>query len=108
MPQWSINQCHTRCTKTYWLYLVSAMFPPLFEVTNHLFPSLEEPFKKSIRYLRRYQAAITRAFELPYSNRKLEGKNHLIKVIQRVSFGFRSFKTLKKRVFIQQEFLCIK
>ncbi|WP_317915742.1 transposase, partial [Tetragenococcus halophilus] len=41
----------------------------------------------------------------PYSNGKLEGKNNLIKVIQRIAFGFRSFNHLRKRVLIQQGLL---
>lgn len=67
---------------------------------------LEEAFKKPLRYLKKHHTAIQRSFEQPYSN--LEGKNNLIKVIQRVAFGFRIFKNLKKRILIQQGILFVK
>ena len=43
---------------------------------------------------------IINALQLPYSNAKLEGINHLIKLIKRNIFGFRNFDNFKKRVVI--------
>ncbi|MCJ0565230.1 transposase, partial [Enterococcus cecorum] len=43
------------------------------------------------------------ALKLPYSNGKLEGKNNLIKVLQRVSFGFRNFGNMRRRIFLYEE-----
>ncbi|WP_317916118.1 transposase, partial [Tetragenococcus halophilus] len=73
---------------------------PFFAIIDQLSPLLEEPFKKSLRHLQKYRKEITLSFTQPYSNGKLEGKNNLIKVIQRIAFGFRSFNHLRKRVLI--------
>ena len=78
-----------------------------FRLIDHLPSSLERPFIKSLQYLKKHRKAITLSFTQPYSNGKLEGKNNLIKVIQRIAFGFRTFKHLRKRVLIQQGVLDI-
>ncbi|MCT8311320.1 ISL3 family transposase [Tetragenococcus halophilus] len=76
-----------------------------FEIIDQLPQTLEEPFRKSLRFLTKYRKAITLPFTQPYSNGKLEGKNNLIKVIQRIAFGFHTFQHLRKRVLIQQGLL---
>ncbi|WP_208920892.1 transposase, partial [Enterococcus cecorum] len=43
------------------------------------------------------------ALKLPYSNGKLEGKNNLIKVFQRIAFGFRNFGNMRRRIFLYEE-----
>ena len=43
---------------------------------------------------------IINAFQLAYSNAKLETTNNLIKFIKRNAFGFRNFENFKKRIFI--------
>ena len=73
-----------------------------FQIIDQLPACLEEPFKKSLRYLKKHQKGITLALINPYSNGKLEGKNNLIKVIQRIAFGFRTFKHLRQRILVQQ------
>lgn len=78
-----------------------------FRLIDQLPSSLEKPFIKSLQYLKRHRKAITLSFTQPYSNGKLEGKNNLIKVIQRIAFGFRTFKHLRKRILIQQGVLDI-
>ena len=45
---------------------------------------------------------IVNAFNLPYSNTKLEATNNLIKLIKRNTFSFRNFENFKKRIFIAQ------
>lgn len=73
-----------------------------FNLIEELPHSLNDEFKKSIRYLKKHKKAITSSLNYPYSNGKLEGKNNLIKVIKRIAFGFRTFRNLRKRVLIQQ------
>ncbi|MEQ3488067.1 transposase, partial [Enterococcus cecorum] len=34
---------------------------------------------------------------------KLEGKNNLIKVFQRIAFGFRNFGNMRRRIFLYEE-----
>ena len=73
-----------------------------FDLIESLPHSLNDEFKKAIRYLRKHKEAITNSLKYPYSNGKLEGKNNLIKVIKRIAFGFRTFRHLRMRVIIQQ------
>ena len=79
-----------------------------FRVIDHLPALLEKPFIKSLHYLKRHRKAISLSFTQSYSNGRLEGKNNLIKVIQRIAFGFRTFKHLRRRILIQQGILAIK
>jgi transposase len=76
-----------------------------FQAIDCLNRVLPDSFKKSVRFLKRYKEAISKSFELGYSNGKLEGKNNLIKVIKRIAFGFKRFEHLKKRILLQQNTL---
>lgn len=73
-----------------------------FQQVEHLPQNLNQTFKKAILYLLKHKKAIYHALNYAYSNGKLEGKNRLIKVIQSIAFGFRTFKHLRLRIFIQQ------
>jgi len=77
-------------------------FTEFFDLIESLPHSMNEGFKKAIRYLRKHKEAITNSLKYPYSNGKLEGKNNLIKLIKRIAFGFRTFRHLRMRVLIQQ------
>lgn len=77
-------------------------FTEFFDLIESLPHSLNDGFKKAIRYLRKHEEAITNSLKYPYSNGKLEGKNNLIKVIKRIAFGFRTFRHLRMRILIQQ------
>jgi len=79
----------------------------IFATIENLPRTLDEQFKKSICYLIKYKTSIKHSFLYPYSNGKIEGKNNLIKVIKRIAFGFRTFRTLKMRIFIQQDLFTI-
>lgn len=76
-----------------------------FSIIDHLPDNLSLDFKKSLCYLKKHQQSIERSFAFPFSNGKLEGKNNLIKTIQRIAFGFRTFTHLRNRVLIQQGLL---
>ena len=78
-----------------------------FATIENLPRTLDEQFKKSICYLIKHKTSIKHSFLYPYSNGKMEGKNNLIKVIKRIAFGFRTFRTLKMRIFIQQDLFTI-
>ena len=58
---------------------------------------------KSIKYLTKQTRNVKNALKLPYSNGKLEGKNNLIKVFQRVAFEFRKFENMRRRIFLYEE-----
>ena len=74
-----------------------------FDILYNLSQNLDKKFKKSIKYLTKQTRNVKNALKLPYSNGKLEGKKNLIKVLQRVSFGFRNFENMRRRIFLYEE-----
>jgi Transposase and inactivated derivatives len=50
--------------------------------------------------LKKYFDSISNSLKYPYSNGPVEGINNKIKVLKRVSYGFRRFKNFKKRILI--------
>ncbi|MHC5190392.1 transposase, partial [Enterococcus cecorum] len=74
-----------------------------FDILYNLPQNLDKKFKKSIKYLTKQTRNVKNALKLPYSNGKLEGKNNLIKVFQRVAFGFRKFENMRRRIFLYEE-----
>ena len=74
-----------------------------FDVLDALPRNLDKSFKKSLKYLTKHTRSIKNSLRLPYSNGKLEGKNNLIKVLQRVSFGFRNFENMRRRIFLYEK-----
>ena len=74
-----------------------------FHILHTLPEDLDIAFKKSLKYLIKHTHAIKNALQSPYSNGKLEGKNNLIKVFQRVAFGFRNFSNMRRRIFLYEE-----
>ncbi|WP_181647324.1 transposase [Dellaglioa algida] len=53
---------------------------------------------KSIETLRLHHSEIKSTFAHHYSNGPLEGTNNKIKVVKRVSFGFRNFHRFRTRL----------
>ena len=74
-----------------------------FDILYNLPQNLDKTFKKSIKYLTKQTRNVKNALKLPYSNGKLEGKNNLIKVFQRIAFGFRNFGNMRRRIFLYEE-----
>ena len=64
------------------------------------YPQLSSYMKISLTTLKEYAPFIQNAFQYPYTNGGLEGKNNLIKVIKRIAFGYRSFYHFKIRIMI--------
>ena len=44
----------------------------------------------------------------PYSNGKIEAKNTHIKTLKRVSYGFKSFETMKIRIYMINHLIEVK
>lgn len=57
-------------------------------------------FRKKFYSLRKHRQGIGKAFHLPYSNGVTEGINNKIKLIKRVSYGYRNFYNLRDRIYI--------
>lgn len=78
-----------------------------FEIIDNTPHDLNAYFKKAITTISKHKKTIRNALKSPYSNGKLEGKNNLIKCIQRIAFGFRTFKNMKARILIQQGLIAV-
>jgi len=92
--------------ETYFLYqeIASALrnndIDRLSYLINENYDDISEYMQTSVNTLREYEEYILNAARYPYSNGPLEGLNNKIKVLKRVSFGFRSFENLKIRVLL--------
>lgn len=59
-----------------------------------------DEFNSAVKTLRQWHAYISNSFKLGYSNGPTEGKNNLIKVIKRISFGFRNLNNFRNRILL--------
>ena len=80
-----------------------------YKKTEEFLPFLEELekkgtpndlFKTSVQSIIKHKEHILNAISYSYSNATLEGINNKIKVIKRVSFGYRTFNSFRNRIFI--------
>ena len=69
------------------------------DVLNALPRNLDKSFKKSLKYLTKQTRSIKNALRLPYSNGKLEGKNNLTKVLQRVLLDLETLEICAEESF---------
>ena len=60
--------------------------------------------KTSLNTLRKFSSYIKNTLEQPYSNGIMERNNNTCKLIKRIGFGFRNFKTFKARIMIMTNF----
>ncbi len=63
-------------------------------------PFVSQSMKTSIKALLKHFNYVGNALRFPYSNGRIEGLNNKIKVIKRVSFGYRSFYHFRNRIMI--------
>lgn len=63
---------------------------------------LPQWFRTKFNVFNKYKEGITNAFLLPFSNGRTEGLNNKIKVIKRISFGYRNFYHLRDRIYLIQ------
>lgn len=64
--------------------------------------ALPKWFRKKLYFLKKYKQGLQNAFDLRYSNGVTEGLNNKIKLIKRVSYGYRNFYHLRDRIYIIQ------
>ncbi len=76
-----------------------------FSTIQMLDKALPQWFRKKLCFLKKYKQGIQNAFELCYSNGVTEGLNNKIKLIKRVSYGYRNFYHLRDRIYIIQGFI---
>ena len=73
-----------------------------FSVIQTLDKHLPKWFRKKLCFLNKHKQGIQNAFALSYSNGVTEGLNNKIKLIKRVSYGYRNFYHLRDRIYIIQ------
>ena len=73
-----------------------------FSVIQKLDNHLPKWFRKKLYFLNKHKQGIQNAFALSYSNGVTEGLNNKIKLIKRVSYGYRNFYHLRDRIYIIQ------
>lgn len=79
-----------------------------FQILETLPDQIDEEFKLKVQNLLKYEEGIRNALIYPYSNGKLEAKNTHIKTIKRVSYGFKSFRNMRIRIFMINGLIQIK
>ena len=61
-------------------------------------------FRKSIKSLKKLRKYVLNSLKYDYTNAMVEGKNNKIKVIKRVSYGYRSFRNFKARIMLMERY----
>jgi len=61
-------------------------------------------FRKSIKTLKKLRKYVVNSLKYDYTNAIVEDKNNKIKVIKRVSYGYRSFKNFKARIMLMERY----
>ncbi len=61
-------------------------------------------FRKSIKSLKKLRKYVVNSLKYDYTNAMVEGKNNKIKVIKRVSYGYRSFRNFKARIMLMERY----
>jgi len=72
----------------------------LEETINTKYNNISEYMKTSIKTIKEYTCYIKNTFITKYHNGYVEGNNNFIKVLKRITFGFRSFLRFKARIMI--------
>ncbi len=79
-----------------------------FDTINSLDQYLPQWFCKKLTFLNKYKLGIQYALKTRYSNGALEGTNNKIKVIKRVSYGFKSFENMRIRISLINQLIKVR
>lgn len=60
-------------------------------------------FKANLKSLKKRVNSVINSIKYNYTNAIVEGKNNVIKVFKRVSFGFRSFRNMRARILLREK-----
>lgn len=69
-------------------------------IINHPDNDISDKMKQALRLYRKYESFIENSFKYEINNGIIEGTNNLVKVIKRISFGYRKFNHLKARTLL--------
>ncbi|MDF2606648.1 MAG: hypothetical protein K0S34_843 [Bacillales bacterium] len=73
-----------------------------FGTIKNLDKSLPQWFRSKFHIFFKYKEGVENALLMNYSNGRTEGLNNKIKVIKRVSFGYRNFYNFRNRIYLIQ------
>lgn len=81
-------------------YLQRRNYNNFYNIINQKYENVSERMKTTINTLSKYAEYICNTLEQPYSNGVMERNNNTCKLLKRVSFGYRNFSNMKKRMMI--------
>ena len=70
--------------------------------------NVSDYMKTSVRTIKKHFEHVENTLKYTYTNGVIEGLNNKIKVIKRISFGYKSFSHFRNRIFITQKLTKIK
>ena len=76
----------------------------LEDILNTRTDKIPMSFRKSIKSLKKLRKYVVNSLKYDYTNAMVEGKNNKIKVIKRVSYGYRSFRNFKARIMLMEKY----
>ncbi|MFC5558232.1 transposase, partial [Ureibacillus thermophilus] len=98
---YELYQYVRHCIKTKDFELLKKTFENKQDIVSSYMKTAIKTINKSINY-------VENTLKYDYNNGILEGSNNKIKVIKRISFGYRSFYHFRNRIFITQNLAKIK
>ena len=77
----------------------------IFRMSSSIATSLLDILnRKSIKTLKKLRKYVVNSLKYDYTNAIVEGKNNKIKVIKRVSYGYRSFRNFKTMIMLMERY----
>lgn len=75
-------------------------FDKFRSIINHPNNNISDKMKQALKLYRKYEVLLENSFKYDINNGIIEGTNNLVKVVKRISFGYRKFNNLKTRVLL--------
>ena len=76
----------------------------LYDIINTPNDRCPQFFKVNLKSLKKRIHYVVNSLKYNYTNATVEGKNNMIKVFKRVSFGFRSYRNMRARILLRERF----
>lgn len=76
----------------------------LYDIINTPNDRCPQFFKVNLKSLKKRIHYVLNSLKYNYTNATVEGKNNMIKVFKRVSFGFRSYRNMRARILLRERF----
>lgn len=76
----------------------------LYNIINSPNEACPHFFKVNLKSLKKRIHYVINSIKYSYTNAVVEGKNNMIKVFKRISFGFRSYRNMRARILLRERF----